>query len=460
MRRGTVRRVAVAMLLAGVGIPCVAAAQDMAPPASAAASDDAYRYLDDADALLDAMGTSPPDFGFRFDGVDCWAWTMADDYLILAEPLGDDYRYYLFAPDDDRPFFVGDRFYAYGFDGGTLAAVYGENGDLVDPSDDIVDGAEWLSERGFAMKRAASDREPVYADDWADSIGWFGAIELRLDSWRDRPGWIRYRTGIGRLHHRDWREKLDVEGTRRRERADWFDRWRRDGYRGAPRDGGNWVTAPGGKRPPAAGDNGKGKWTGRPRPVAPPTPVGRPGRPGRDDGTRPERRPRDEGTPATPAPAPTAVLPTDAGSSGATRPDRPVRFPGRPPIGTRPPAATPSAPSAPIRDGRDRPSRPIPIDRSPGAMIKNDRGTAPVGALSPPAAPTRPAPTRVPPVSVAPRPNIVPRIPPPAPAPPPPAATPRSAAPAAAPRSPGPGPSSRGGARGGGERSGDRGRNK
>jgi len=146
---------AIFVLMAGADLPGMATAQDIpSAAASASGSDDAYRYIDDADGLLDAMGTSPPDQGFRFDGIDCWAWAMADGSTILAEPLGDDYRYYVFAPGDDYPFFVGDRTYAYGFEGRTLAAVYGDNGDLVDPSDDIVDGAAWLSERGFGMKRA------------------------------------------------------------------------------------------------------------------------------------------------------------------------------------------------------------------------------------------------------------------------------------------------------------------
>ncbi|HEX7850532.1 MAG TPA: hypothetical protein VF485_12455, partial [Sphingomonas sp.] len=262
---------AISLLLAGVALPGMAAAQDMPPMASAAAPAEAYRYIDDADALLGAMGTSPPDYGFSFDGIDCWAWTMDDGSIILAEPLGDDYRYYIFSPDDGYPFFVGDQYYAYGFDEGSLAAVYGADGNLVDATDDIADGATWLSERGVAMKRAMQDRQPVYADDWADSLGWFGAIELRLGSWRNQPGWIRYRTGPGRFHHRDWRAKLGAEGQWRRQRAEWFDQWRRGGYRGAPQGGGKWVTAPGNVRPdqgsrPGNG-SGKGNWIGRPRPV-------------------------------------------------------------------------------------------------------------------------------------------------------------------------------------------------
>lgn len=375
---------AIAALLVSVALPGMAAAQD-APPVAASASDDAYRYIDDADALLDAMGTSPPDHGFRFDGIDCWTWAMADGSTILAEPLGDDYRYYVFAPGDDFPFFVGDKAYAYGFDGRTLAAVYGDNGDLVDPTDDIVEGAQWLSDRGFGMKRAMQNPEPVYAGDWADSIGWFGAIELRLDTWRNRPGWIRYRTGPGRWHHRDWREKLGAEGQKRRERAEWFDRWRRGGYRGRPQDGGKWVTTPDRGTPgkDAGSDNrpGRGHWIGRPRPVAPPTPGTpgtRPGWPGRGDGTGPGRRPYpprfDRPVPGAPAP---------------TSPAAPVTSPPQPPVVVAPTPATPGArPSWPGRgDGTGPGRRPYP-PRFGRPVPEAPTPTPPAApATSPPSAP-------------------------------------------------------------------------
>lgn len=443
---------AIFVLLAGVALPVIAAAQD-GPPMASAASDEAYRYIDDADALLDAMGTSPPDHGFRFDGIDCWAWAMVDGSTILAEPLGDDYRYYVFAPGDDYPFFVGDQTYAYGFDGRTLAAVYGDNGDLVDPSDDIIDGAQWLSDRGFGMKRAMQTPEPVYAGDWADSIGWFGAIELRLDAWRTRPGWIRYRSGPGRLHHRDWREKLGAEGQKRRQRAEWFDRWRRGGYRAAPQDGGKWVIAPGGGRPDRdAGPGnrpGRGHWIGRPRPVAPPTPGtpgAKPGWPARGDNTGPGRRPYPprfnrpmpgSSTPSSPtapvtSPPPVVVVPTP-GTPGAT-PDEPHRGDnvgsGRrpyPPRFGRPVPATPipTAPTAPVTSPSAPPGAGAPMPggdrgrpmRWPRLQSDSDRPTV----VAPPAAPApAPAPTVSPapsamrgegrferPVRIAPQPPMV-----------------------------------------------------
>jgi hypothetical protein len=424
---------AIVVLLASVALPGLAAAQG-APSMAAAAPDQAYRYIDDADALLDTMGTSPPDHGFRFDGIDCWAWAMADGSTILAEPLGDDYRYYIFAPGDDYPFFVGDKTYAYGFDRRTLAAVYGDNGDLVDPSDDIVDGAAWLSDRGFGMKRAMQTPEPVYVGDWADSIGWFGGIELRLDTWRNRPGWIRYRAGPGRWHHRDWREKLGAEGQKRRQRAEWFDQWRRGGYRGAAQDGGKWVTKPGRETPDKdAGPGnrpGRGHWIGRPRPVAPPTPGtpgAKPGWPNRGDGAGPGRRPYSPRfgrpvpgsstptAPAAPVTSPPVVVAPTPGTPGA-RPGWPARGDnvgsGRRPYPPRfgrpvPEAPTPVVPTAPVTSpsqppvvsptpGGDRPGRPM---RWPRMKTDGDRPTV----VAPPAAPApAPAPAPVPTTSPAP----------------------------------------------------------
>lgn len=480
---------AIFALLAGVALPGIAAAQD-APSVVTPASDDSYRYIDDADALLDAMGTSPPDHGFRFDGADCWAWVMTDGSTILAEPLGDDYRYYIFAPGDNYPFFVGDRTYAYGFDGRTLAAVYGDNGDLVDPSDDIVDGAEWLSDRGFGMARVMQTPEPVYAGDWADSIGWFGAIELRLDTWRSRPGWIRYRAGPGRFHHRDWREKLGAEGEKRRQRAEWFDRWRRGGYRGAPQDGGKWVTAPGGGAPGKdIGPNsrpGRGHWIGRTRPVAPPTP-GTPGAktgwPGRGNGTGPGSRPYPPrfGRPApgaptapvapvtSPPPPPVSVAPTPDGD-GRGRQGRWPRIQSdrdRPAV-VAPPAPVPAPTTAPAPGtmrGGGRFERPVRIAPQP-PMVKIDRGR--VSDPLPPEAPAmspRTEPRRLPPAAaVPPRPSFTPPRAPisaPPPSPPSPAAIRVAPPPAARPNGPVSGPRNVGSPRGnGGNRAGGKVRDK
>jgi hypothetical protein len=441
--------VAIAALLAGATVPA-SAAQDM-PPSASPQDSALYRYLDDADALLDAIGTSPPDYGFRFEALDCWAWAMSDGYLVLAEPLDQDYRFYVFAPGDDHPLFVGDRDYAYGFEGRALVAVYGANGALVrwSPSDATATDGAWLSERGFRMKRALQNRQPVVAPDWADSIGWFGGLVLRFDSWRDQPDWLRYRGGRRDERHRDWRRKLEGEGARRRHRSDWFDRWRRDGFRGpTPRGEGSWTTRPPGGRPgkhdgKGDGDRNGGR-TGGTRPTAPPTPgsgagvprsddgVGRPGRGPRPGGERPGRPAFPSGgKPAAPTPVPMPVAPAPTPT-----PTLPPPVIVAPPEVTAPPPAPPRPGRPPDRPFRPRTDRPVGDGRPP--FVKSDRGreSAPLPPAPPPpvAAPPTPPPPPVSvvprrdPISTPPRVRVLPPSPPPVPAraPPPPPPPPPS----------------------------------
>ncbi|MBS0480267.1 MAG: hypothetical protein JSR79_13345, partial [Proteobacteria bacterium] len=296
--------------------PPVYVAAPPAQPASPPAAYDVslYRYIDDADALLDTVGASPPDYAFRFDGIDCWAWALSGGDMVLAEPVGDHYRFYAFGPGDLYPFFIGDRDYSYGFaERAALAAVYDGDARLVQwsGSDMIIRDAVFLSERGRMMKLAAARRTQVNASDWASALFYFGDIELRFGDWRSQPGWSRYRSGPGYRRHRDWRDRLDGETARRRDRADRFDQWRRDGYRGTPpQNNGGWNTTPG---------RNPGEWNGsRPRPGGW---NGRPNAPNGNPGVVPPPPPRDDGRP---------------GGAG--------RWPGRganPPVATQPGTPTP-----------------------------------------------------------------------------------------------------------------------
>ena len=58
--------------------------------------------------------------------------------MVLAEPVGDHFRFYAFGPGDLYPFFVGDDGYSYGFAGRALAAVYGGDAQLVELITDLA----------------------------------------------------------------------------------------------------------------------------------------------------------------------------------------------------------------------------------------------------------------------------------------------------------------------------------
>ena len=96
------------------------------PPEGASAVDDAdYQWIDDADALLDAIGDSPPDFTFSYDRNDIWGWRTGAGHEIYAEPLGGGaIRYYYFEPGSREPFLVQDEDFAFGYrPGGRLVVV-------------------------------------------------------------------------------------------------------------------------------------------------------------------------------------------------------------------------------------------------------------------------------------------------------------------------------------------------
>ena len=207
-----------------------------APPAPAYADAALYRYIDDADALLDTVGASPPDYGFRYDGIDCWAWELNGGDRVLAEPVDNHYRFYAFAPGDAFPFFVGERRLFVRLcrsRTGSRVRQRRATDRLASPSDAIAGGGAWLAERGRAMRVASARRAPVSASDWASELYLFQRhrIALRRLAPRRRAG-RAIASESGSRHRRDWRARLGNENSDRRDRADRFDRWRRDGYRG------------------------------------------------------------------------------------------------------------------------------------------------------------------------------------------------------------------------------------
>ena len=422
------------------------------PAESLPAMDDAdYQWIDDADALLDAIGDAPPDFTFAYDRNDIWGWRTGTGHEIYAEPLGGGaIRYYYFEPGSREPFLVQDEDFAFGYrPGGRMIVVYDADGRLLSRSEGDREAslADWLYRRGRAIHASAqNDREwdSIDAGYWAEQVPIIVDLRRRWSSGRDRhPGWRRWH---GRTGATKWRAPLAGERQRRWSDSDRFRRWQRDGFRGTPprfNDGGSRPVP--GVRPPRPGGRPDGVRPSRPdrpdgvRPPRPDRPEGvRPPRPDRPEGTRPDRpdrpgwvrpRPPVDGTqPGTQPPA---------GAERPQRPDRPNR-PGwgrpRPPAGDagtpppqtapanperprpeprprwRPDGATPPA-AAPSQPPRARPDRPN-FTRPPGfAPTERPHASAPPRAQ--PAERPQPTPRPAPPVRVAPP-------PPPTPSPTPP----------------------------------------
>ncbi|HEY0621941.1 hypothetical protein [Sphingomonas sp.] len=372
---------------------------DAQPPESLPAVDDAdYQWIDDADALLDAIGDSPPDFTFAYDGADIWGWRTGTGHEIYGEPSGGAIRYYYFEPGSREPFLVQDADFAFGYGpGGQLIVVYDADGRLLSRSEGDREAAlaDQLYRRGRAIHASAqNDRgwEPVDAGYWAQQIPVIVDLRLRWSEGRERhQGWKRWhgRSGAGK-----WRRPLAAERQRRWSAGDRFRRWQREGFRGPP---------------PRWGEGGTHE-TARPQ---------RPDRPGWS-----QPRPSATGTPPMTNPVPGTEQPQRPSGPGwgRQRPPaggertRPPRFEAPPVMprrtaqqpGAAPPPAASGRPQRPHwrRDGSPRPDRPS-FTRPPGFAPAERPHSAP-----------RPQPVERP--QFAPRPAPPARVAPPPPPPPPP----------------------------------------
>ncbi len=324
------------------------------PRDSASAVDDAdYQWIDDADALLDAIGDAPPDFTFAYDRTDIWGWRTGTGHEIYAEPLGGTIRYYYFEPNSREPFLVQDEDFAFGYrPGGRLIVAYDRNGRLLSRSegDRETDLADWLYRRGRAIHASAqNDRgwDSVDAGYWSEQVPIIVDLRLRWSSGRDRyPGWRRWHGHSGAAK---WREPLTAERQRRWSAGDRFRRWQQDGFRGPP---------------PRFGDGAQTPTPG----VRPPRPGWRPGmtRPHHPDGTPGTRPPRPDGRPGWVRPRP--PVDTTPGGELPLRPDRPGWVRPGPSIIGAPPVVRAPIESAPDLDRPQRPERPNwTRPRQPGA---------------------------------------------------------------------------------------------
>ncbi|AQR73908.1 hypothetical protein [Sphingomonas sp. LM7] len=350
-----------------------------APPAPAYSdieSPDLYAFIDRADSLWGAIGDAPPDYAFSFDGTEPWAWEMPDGHRIVVEETGDGIESYYFSPGDEGPFLAVRPGMSFGFEGETVAVVYGPDGGAV-PRDagaaHLGEGAERYA-RGRMLLRAMLQRQwrEVDSQAWIDTgpMIW-GSVALWDGGWQRHPGWGRHRD---RVRESDWRHRLTAERLRREALAEQFRRWREGGFQGPP---------PGRFHKPGVGRPGRPFAPGVVRPgVDRPR---QPGQGGRPPGAQPGRpRPPEAGQPARPwqgrpnRPAPPVVTPDAPGATpvpGAGRPQRPG-WGGRP----RPERGDAEAggrgrPQTPPMGGAVRPPR--PEGAGPGWFRPRPEGSAP-----------------------------------------------------------------------------------
>jgi len=93
----------------------------------------AYAYPERAYTVSRAAYQRPPSYAFAYDNGQPWAWDVADEGLMFAEPYGgDDWRYYYYEPGEDYPYYVQDADYGYAYgDDGALLALFTAAGVLI-----------------------------------------------------------------------------------------------------------------------------------------------------------------------------------------------------------------------------------------------------------------------------------------------------------------------------------------
>jgi len=359
---------------------------------------DAYRWIDRARALWDAVGDAPPDYSFGFDGGTPVAWELRDGYWVVVEERPEGARTYFFAPGERGPFLVRETDRSFGYQDGNVAAIYDGGGTLLPRAAGMgaLDEGEDLYARGRRLRGALLDRQwaPVDTTSWSELNLFFVGIDAGWDS-----GWRYRNNGFALAEQQRWSQ----ERARRAAMAAAFARWRSGGFQGPPPPGlGNrWQHRPGRPgRPPGAG---RPPIAGQP---APPPGGGRPGRPWMwgglpgQGGDRPDRphggtRPTPpQGTPPG-SPPPVTTTPGQPPVAGA-----PGWQGGRPGWQGRPrPDGAPARPPRPDGDGRPgwQGPRPDGVGRPgwqgprPGSQGGRPGGTPPQPG-SPPAAAPNPVP--------------------------------------------------------------------
>jgi hypothetical protein len=209
-----------------------------APPARVARlarASDSYAYVDQAQAMSDAVGQAPPDYAFDYDGARPWVWRTSTRAVRVVEPVEGGYRYYYYQPGADYPYLVRDPRHAYGYSDGQLVSVYDDEGRLLPPQE-VDQQAEWAGRylaRARALYEASlqNQRQAVIAANWAARRAQIDAARARwAEEQANQDDWRAYHDEHQAQETAYWRP----ERLRRVQSAQAFDRWSHDGYAGPP----------------------------------------------------------------------------------------------------------------------------------------------------------------------------------------------------------------------------------
>jgi len=197
----------------------------------------AYGYPERAARVSQIAYARPPSYGFNYGDEQPWAWDVADEGLMFAEPYDAGWRYYYYEPGEARPYYVQDADYGYAYgDDGALLALFSLAGALIaaDRYDDYAPRAGYYRTRGYDLGRSywAAPRYPVEEAVWrARAPAVFAVQDRWFQAYESRPAWreaARHDNGL----HLGW-------------------------YKGRPdRDGGRKVAAP------LAEPRAEGAWSG------------------------------------------------------------------------------------------------------------------------------------------------------------------------------------------------------
>ena len=198
---------------------------------------DQYAWLALAAMIGTVIGDSPPDYGYRYDDVQPWAWRTNDGYYRYAEPVRGGYRYYYYEPRATRPFLVRDPSYSYGYRDDRLMVIYDRDGRVLrrDRAQRQRRAASHYFDRGGSLYRAAHDgrRRGVSAPLWAKRKHTIIAEQRQWVRARNqRPAWQRWDRSHERVTERRWKD----ERAARRDANKRFERWQTASFEGdAPR---------------------------------------------------------------------------------------------------------------------------------------------------------------------------------------------------------------------------------